>query len=102
MGDGPMSIGVPFHRTQLGLKRSTLRAPRLSTIPSHHASSQKMSNDVYTTTSEPAITPSSPSVHGTSVTKPLIIHFKARLAGLTVGASLLPSLRAQYKVRYSI
>lgn len=31
--------------------------------------------------------------------KPIIIHFKAQVQGLTIGASLLPSLKAQYKVR---
>ena len=30
--------------------------------------------------------------------KPLVIHFKATLHGLVIGASLLPSLKAQYKV----
>lgn len=30
--------------------------------------------------------------------KPIIIHFKAQLHGLTIGASLLPSLKAQYTV----
>ena len=30
--------------------------------------------------------------------KPLVIHLKAVLKGLAVGASLLPSLRAQYQV----
>ena len=29
---------------------------------------------------------------------PIVIHFKACVSGLAVGASLLPSLRAQYKV----
>ena len=32
--------------------------------------------------------------------KPIIIHFKTVLKGLAVGASLLPSLRAQYQVRH--
>ena len=34
--------------------------------------------------------------------KPLVIHFKATLHGLVIGASLLPSLKAQYKVSYSV
>jgi hypothetical protein len=29
---------------------------------------------------------------------PVVIHFEAILKGLTIGSSLLPSLRAQYKV----
>ncbi len=32
--------------------------------------------------------------------KPLVIHFKATLSGLVIGASLLPSLKAQYKVGF--
>ena len=34
--------------------------------------------------------------------KPIIIHFKTVLKGLAVGASLLPSLRAQYQVRHCL
>ena len=99
MADGPVSTGgVPFQRTQPGLKYSTLRTTRLTTIPSHQTYSQQLPSNVGTNNTEPAITPSSPGLHATSVTKPLVIHFKARLAGLTIGASLLPSLRAQYKV----
>lgn len=47
-----------------------------------------------------AITPSSPGTPTASAapSKPVAIHFKAQFCGLAVGASLLPSLRAQYKV----
>ena len=30
--------------------------------------------------------------------KPIVVHFKAVLQGLAIGASLLPSLQAQYRV----
>ena len=33
---------------------------------------------------------------------PMVIHFKAVLQGLVIGASLLPSLKAQYKVRLGL
>jgi len=48
-----------------------------------------------------ATTPSSPGPPTASApSKPPVIHFKALFCGLTVGASLLPSLKAQYKVDY--
>jgi len=46
-----------------------------------------------------AVTPSSPGTPPASApSKPPVIHFKAQFCGLAVGASLLPSLKAQYKV----
>ena len=51
------------------------------------------------TPATPAITPSSPGAPPVSApSKPPVIHFKAQFCGLAVGASLLPSLKAQYKV----
>ncbi|XP_074650444.1 bridge-like lipid transfer protein family member 1 [Tubulanus polymorphus] len=45
---------------------------------------------------EPKIT--RPKLLVSDKAKPLSIHFKAILQGLTIGASLLPSLRAQYRI----
>ncbi len=46
---------------------------------------------------QPSAAPSATQAEGAEI-KPLVIHFKATLQGLVIGASLLPSLRAQYKV----
>ena len=50
--------------------------------------------DIVTTPSSPVPLTTAPS----PPSKPPVIHFKALFCGLAVGASLLPSLKAQYKV----
>ena len=52
-------------------------------------------------TPDAATTPPTPGPPTVSAPSKLpVIHFKAQFCGLTVGASLLPSLKAQYKVCY--
>ncbi len=50
-----------------------------------------------TSETQPSAAPTASQAEGAEI-KPLVIHFKATLQGLVIGASLLPSLRAQYKV----
>ena len=59
--------------------------------PSRHSDLGEPSEAAPTTAKAP---PSEPPAE----VKPLVIHFKATLHGLIIGASLLPSLKAQYKV----
>jgi len=77
------------------------------TVPSKYSVTSASSSQTYvhsppsaSPTPLPATTPTSPGPPtATAPSPPPVIHFKAKFCGLTVGASLLPSLRAQYKVQ---
>lgn len=76
------------------------------TVPSKFSTTSASSAQTYSRpppsaspTPAAATTPSSPGPPTASASsKPPVIHFKAQFCGLAVGASLLPSLKAQYKV----
>ena len=68
-----------------------------SSIPTQPTSKHsELSDYLSTSTQAKDVLPGKPAPPA----RPLTIHFKAILKGLTVGASLLPSLKAEYKVIY--
>ena len=66
-------------------------------MPSQQPSKHSELNELMTSGPVPGTAASKPA-KTEPPRPPLVINFKAVLQGLTIGASLLPSLKAQYKV----
>ena len=68
-----------------------------SGLPSQQPSKHSELNEFMSMGLTPGST-KQPKAEAKTTTKVLVVHFKAVLQGLAIGASLLPSLKAQYKV----
>jgi len=95
-----------FDETDAASRTSRHLHPLRLTLPPRFSATSSTSAQIYAHPPSPAspsppaaATPTPPGPPTASApSKPPDIHFRAQFCGLTVGASLLPSLKAQYKV----